>query len=64
MGLTAGFVAEHLHVDTDPHAVVALDESDQEKKGKHTCGVKRQYVGCAGRVWATCSGCPARSPSR
>jgi SRSO17 transposase len=30
--------------------VVVLDESGQEKKGESTCGVKRQYVGCAGRV--------------
>ena len=30
--------------------MVVLDESGQEKKGEHTAGVKRQYVGCAGRV--------------
>jgi DDE superfamily endonuclease len=28
----------------------ALDESGQEKKGEATCGVKRQHMGCAGRV--------------
>jgi SRSO17 transposase len=31
-------------------AVAILDESGQEKKGTATIGVKRQYVGCAGRV--------------
>lgn len=30
--------------------VLALDETGQEKKGEHTAGVKRQYMGCAGRV--------------
>jgi SRSO17 transposase len=50
MGVVAGFVAEHLHARSDPHAVVVLDESGQEKKGELTAGVKRQYVGCAGRV--------------
>lgn len=34
----------------DGDAVVILDESGQEKKGTDTVGVKRQYVGCAGRV--------------
>ncbi|TNC28631.1 IS701 family transposase [Amycolatopsis alkalitolerans] len=43
------FVAEHL---ADPHglAVLVLDESGQEKSGTTTAGVKRQYVGCAGKV--------------
>jgi SRSO17 transposase len=50
MGVVAGFVAEHLRTGDDPLAVVVLDESGQEKKGESTCGVKRQYVGCAGRV--------------
>ncbi len=50
MGVVAGFVAEHLGAGDDPLAVVVLDESGQEKKGESTCGVKRQYVGCAGRV--------------
>ena len=27
-----------------------IDESGQEKAGEHTAGVKRQYLGCAGRV--------------
>jgi SRSO17 transposase len=30
--------------------VGALDETGQEKQGKATSGVKRQYMGCAGRV--------------
>jgi SRSO17 transposase len=50
MGVVAGFVAEHLRVGDDPLAVAVLDESGQEKKGESTAGVKRQYVGCAGRV--------------
>ena len=31
-------------------AVGALDETGQEKQGSVTAGVKRQYMGCAGRV--------------
>ena len=31
-------------------AVGALDETGQEKQGSSTLGVKRQYMGCAGRV--------------
>jgi SRSO17 transposase len=30
--------------------VLVLDESGDEKTGAATCGVKRQYVGCAGKV--------------
>jgi SRSO17 transposase len=30
--------------------VGALDETGQEKQGRSTSGVKRQYMGCAGRV--------------
>ena len=30
--------------------ILAFDETGQEKKGEHTAGVKRQYMGCAGRV--------------
>jgi SRSO17 transposase len=43
------FVVEHL---ADPHrlAVLVLDESGQEKSGTATAGVKRQYVGRAGKV--------------
>ncbi len=28
----------------------AIDETGQEKQGEATCGVKRQYLGCAGQV--------------
>jgi SRSO17 transposase len=47
MGVVRDFVIEHL---ADPFAVAVLDESGQEKKGNLTAGVRRQYVGCAGRV--------------
>jgi SRSO17 transposase len=47
MGVVADFVVERLG---DEFAVVVLDESGQEKTGEHTAGVKRQYVGCAGKV--------------
>jgi SRSO17 transposase len=30
--------------------IAALDETGQLKQGSRTCGVKRQYLGCAGRV--------------
>lgn len=30
--------------------IAALDETGQQKQGSATCGVKRQYMGCAGRV--------------
>lgn len=55
MDVVRDFVVEHLAVpDRDgPHgvnAVAVLDETGQEKKGVHTAGVKRQYVGCAGQV--------------
>lgn len=30
--------------------ILALDETGQEKSGQLTAGVKRQYMGCAGRV--------------
>ena len=30
--------------------MLVLDESGDEKTGTATCGVKRQYVGCAGKV--------------
>src|SRR5262249_51907412 len=48
MRVVRGFVAEQL-VD-QPLVVAALDESGQEKTGAATVGVKRQYMGCAGRV--------------
>jgi SRSO17 transposase len=41
------FVVEHL---ADPDAVLVIDESGQEKSGNATVGVKRQYVGCAGKI--------------
>lgn len=47
MAAVRAFVCEHLD---DADAVAILDESGQEKKGSATIGVKRQYVGCAGRV--------------
>jgi SRSO17 transposase len=48
MGTVRDFVAEHL--TGDGLAVLVLDESGDEKTGTATCGVKRQYVGCAGKV--------------
>jgi SRSO17 transposase len=47
MAAVRAFVCEHLD---DGDAVAILDESGQEKKGTATVGVKRQYVGCAGRI--------------
>jgi SRSO17 transposase len=47
MAAVRAFVCEYLD---DGDAVAILDESGQEKKGAATVGVKRQYVGCAGRV--------------
>jgi SRSO17 transposase len=48
MAIVRGFVAGHL---ADEELVVgALDESGQEKQGGATAAVKRQYMGCAGRV--------------
>ena len=41
------FAIDHL---AGPEAVVVLDESGQEKAGTDTVGVKRQYVGCAGKI--------------
>jgi SRSO17 transposase len=47
MSVVRDFVAGHLG---SAGAVVVIDESGQEKKGERTAGVKRQYVGCAGRI--------------
>jgi SRSO17 transposase len=47
MAAVRAFVCEYLD---DGDAVAILDESGQEKKGTATVGVKRQYVGCAGRI--------------
>jgi SRSO17 transposase len=38
------------HLGDRACAVLVIDESGQEKAGEHTAGVKRQYLGCAGRV--------------
>jgi SRSO17 transposase len=38
------------HLGDPVGAVLVIDESGQEKAGEHTAGVKRQYLGCAGRV--------------
>jgi SRSO17 transposase len=48
MAVVREFAVAHLG---DPAgAVLVVDESGQEKAGEHTAGVKRQYLGCAGRV--------------
>lgn len=47
MAAVRGLVCDRLD---DGDAVAILDESGQEKKGTATIGVKRQYVGCAGRI--------------
>jgi hypothetical protein len=47
MARVRGFTIEHLG---DPDAVLVIDESGQEKSGTATAGVKRQYVGCAGKI--------------
>lgn len=47
MAAVRTFVVEHL---ADELVVAALDESGQQKQGAATAGVKRQYMGCAGRV--------------
>jgi SRSO17 transposase len=49
MATVRDFVAGHL-VDEGGTCVLVLDESGDEKTGTATCGVKRQYVGCAGKV--------------
>jgi SRSO17 transposase len=41
------YVVAHLG---DPEGVLVIDESGFLKKGKHSCGVQRQYCGTAGRV--------------
>src|SRR6266542_3763350 len=48
MATVRAFAVEHL--TGDGLAVLVLDESGDEKTGTATCGVKRQYVGCAGKV--------------
>jgi SRSO17 transposase len=48
------FVVEGLSVATGRRrrglVVGALDETGQQKRGSATAAVKRQYMGCAGRV--------------
>jgi SRSO17 transposase len=48
MAAVRSFAVRYLGDPAD--AVLVLDESGQEKTGCHTAGVKRQYLGCAGRV--------------
>jgi SRSO17 transposase len=48
MAAVRAFVVARLGAPAD--AVLVIDESGQEKAGEHTAGVKRQYLGCAGRV--------------
>lgn len=48
MAAVREFAVTHLGDPAD--AVLVIDESGQEKAGCHTAGVKRQYLGCAGRV--------------
>ena len=48
MGAVRDFVVEHLA--DDGMTVLVLDESGDEKSGNRTAGVKRQYVGCVGKV--------------
>src|SRR5439155_11308810 len=49
MDTVRDFVVEHL-ADPQGLTVLVLDESGDEKTGTHTAGVKRQYVGCVGKV--------------
>ena len=48
MAAVSEFAFAHLGDRAD--AVLVIDESGQGKTGEHTAGVKRQYLGCAGRV--------------
>jgi SRSO17 transposase len=52
MAEVRGFAVAHLDAVAGPGTlrVLALDETGQEKQGTATAGVKRQYMGCAGRV--------------
>jgi SRSO17 transposase len=47
MDVVRGFVFEQLD---GRDAVLVIDESGQQKGGVCTVGVKRQYVGCAGKI--------------
>jgi SRSO17 transposase len=48
MSAVCDFVVDHLA--GNGLTVLVLDESGAEKAGTATAGVKRQYVGCAGKV--------------
>jgi SRSO17 transposase len=48
MAAVRAFAVTHLGRPAD--VVLVIDESGQEKAGEQTAGVKRQYLGCAGRV--------------
>jgi SRSO17 transposase len=48
MAVVRQFVAERL--EDQSLRVAALDETGQQKQGTFTAGVKRQYMGCAGRI--------------
>lgn len=53
MSLVRRFVVEGLSAAARRRrglVVAALDETGQQKRGTATCGVKRQYMGCAGWV--------------
>lgn len=55
MGQVRRFVAAGLDSAADRRRrtglrIAALDETGQQKQGTATCGVKRQYMGCAGRI--------------
>lgn len=50
MATVRRFVVDHLAPAAGELAVAALDETGQEKQTTATAGVKRQYMGCAGRV--------------
>ncbi|MFL6140587.1 MAG: IS701 family transposase [Labedaea sp.] len=50
MAVVRQFAVERLTPAADGLAVAALDETGQQKQGVCTAGVKRQYMGCAGRV--------------
>jgi SRSO17 transposase len=57
MGVVRGFVVTGLDEAARRSgrrclAVGAVDETGQVKQGEHTAGVKRHYLGCAGR-WPT-----------
>jgi SRSO17 transposase len=55
MSVVRRFVVAELEAAARPGrrgrmVIGAIDETGQEKAGEATCGVKRQYLGCAGKV--------------